>query len=323
MKAIRIVVALLLLTAALPCRAAVISYTDKLDRIVDIPVPVERAVFLQFYEMLPALEIWDKVVGIADHAQRSDLLQRINSGVGDIASVGSGANVNIEAILTLHPDLVITWAWQAETIRFMTEKGLRVIALYPESIEDLYQIMNLFGTIFHREEQMAATRQEMERLFSVIKATSAKRPPELRKKMLYLGGRSNSVSCGVGINNNLLNLIGGINVAGGIKERNTLVSLEKLVVWNPEVIFIWGNAGYTAADIITNPQWRHIRAVRDGKVFKLPDWTTWSPRLALVALWMAVKAYPEDYLDADVDQLTDSLCQKTYGASCNFHEAPR
>lgn len=312
-----------LLLVALPCQAAVISHTDKLNRTVDIPVPVERAVFLQFYEMLPTLDIWDKVVGIANQAQDSDLLQRANSEIKKITSVGSGSNINVEAILSLQPDLVITWAWQPESVRFLEEKGVRVIAMYPESIEGLYEVMDLLGLLFQREEKMAAARAEMEVLFDLVQEKTVSRPLEKYKRMIYIGGRSNSVSCGLGINNDLLNLIGGINQAGGIKERNTLVSLEQMVVWNPEVIYIWGNAGYSAADIIANPQWRHIQAVRNKQVFKLPHWTTWSPRLALLALWMAAKAYPEEYRDVDFAGLTDNLCLKTFGATCDFNEAPR
>jgi iron complex transport system substrate-binding protein len=314
-----IIICFCLLTAAWS-QAAVISYTDKLNRTVEIPVPVQRAVFLQLYEMLPALDVWDKVVGVAGYAHDIELLQRANPRLKEIPSVGSGSNVNIEAILQMKPDLVITWAWQPKVIRFMEEKGVRVIAVYPESIGDLYAVMELLGGLFQRQEKMATARAEMEGLFALVREKAAGYCPEERQKMVYLGGRSNSISCGLGINNDLLGLIGGINPAGAINQRSTLVSLEQIVVWNPEVIFIWGNAGYTAEDIINNPQWRHVRAVRDKRVFKLPRWTTWSPRLALIALWMAAKAHPEDYGDVDLDTAADVLWRKAFGICCESLE---
>lgn len=297
---------------ASPAQTAVVSYTDRLNRTIAIPVPVQRAVFLQMYELLPALDVWDKVAGVASYACRNDLIRAARPDIETIPSVGSGANVNVEAIMQLKPDLVITWAWKPETIRFMEAKGLRVIAVYPESIGELYEVMRLLGRVFQREDRVKAAIAEMEANFSLIRERTGKQPPGKKRTMLYLGGEANSVSGTLGINHDLMTMIGGVNLAGTIKQRNTLVSLEQIVVWNPEVIFIWGNAGYAARDIIDNPQWRNIRAVREGRVFKVPEWTTWSPRLAMVALWMAKQAYPEDYKDIDVAVEADRFCQKVF-----------
>jgi len=312
---------LVFLLEAQPAGAASITYTDKLNRILEIPVPVQRVVFLQMYELLPILDAWDKVVGVADHVYRDDLIQAVKPDIRSITPVGSGGNANIEAILKLQPDLVITWAWQPETIRFMEEKGIRVIAIYPENIEDLYKVMRLLGVIFQKEEKVKTVITEMSRIFSLIRAKDT-REQGMKRKMVYLGGKSNSVSGSIGINNDLLELIGGVNVAGPINDRSAMVSLEQIVVWNPDVIFIWGNAGYSAQDIIDNPQWRFIKAVREKRVYKLPKWTTWSPRLALVALWMAKKAYPEDFEDISFFNIADSFYKKLFNIPCNLQENP-
>lgn len=130
--------------------------------------------------------------------------------------------------------------------------------------------------------------------------------------MVFLGGKPNKVSCGIGINNELMSMIGGSNIAKEINQRSTVVSLEQMVAWNPEIIFIWGNASYSAQDILANPQWRHIRAVRQGRVYKLPEWSVWSPMLALAALWMAKKTYPEDYRDIDLSKTADSFYRRVF-----------
>jgi iron complex transport system substrate-binding protein len=324
MNVFHILIVFFLITAAVATEteAAVVTYTDKLNRTVDIPVPVKRAVFLQMYEMLPALDVWDRVVGIASYAYGNELIRKACPAIDNIPSAGNGANVNVEAILQLKPDLVITWAWRPEAIRFMEEKGLRVIAVYPESIDDLYKVMELLGSLFQREERMAAARIEMEAIFALVKERVARGDGSKKQKMLYLGGQSNSVSCALGINNDLLTLIGGINPAGTIAQRSTLVDIEQIVAWNPDLIFIWGKAGYTAEDILTAPQWRHIKAVREKRVYKLPDWTTWSPRLALVSLWMAQKAHPRDFQDIELADVADALCRKAFRISCAAETVP-
>ncbi|MCJ7600881.1 MAG: ABC transporter substrate-binding protein [Desulfobulbaceae bacterium] len=312
----------LLLTTAAVADAAVVSYTDKLNRTVDIPVPVRRAVFLQMYEFLPAMDIWDKVVGVASWAYRSDFIRAARPDIESFPSAGMGGEANIESILQLHPDLVLTWAVRPESIRFMEEKGIRVIAVYPETIPELYEVMRLLGRIFQQEAQLKAAIAEMESIFSLVRERAAKRGAGQKQKMVYLGGQSNSVACGLGINNDMLQMIGGVNPAASIPKRDSLVSLEQLVVWNPEVIFIWGSAGYTAEDIMDNPQWRFIRAVRERRVYKLPRWSTWSPRLALVALLMAKEAYPDEYRDIDLTQVADRFYQKLFGIPYQPEKTP-
>jgi len=59
------------------------------------------------------------------------------------------------------------------------------------------------------------------------------------------------------------------------------------------VIFIWGHATYGTERLLESPQWKSVRAVKNGKVFKAPRVDSWSPDVALLALWMAHKTYPE------------------------------
>ncbi|MEQ8160213.1 MAG: ABC transporter substrate-binding protein, partial [Smithellaceae bacterium] len=130
------VAVILLLTALVSAACAeTITFQDKLGRRVNIHLPVRRAVFFETYELTAALGVWDRVAGISRYAYTNDLLLAVKPDIArTIPSAGSGFDVNIEALLRLRPELVVTWAFNPETIRFMEEKGLKVVALYPESI---------------------------------------------------------------------------------------------------------------------------------------------------------------------------------------------
>jgi iron complex transport system substrate-binding protein len=91
--------------------------------------------------------------------------------------------------------------------------------------------------------------------------------------------------------------------------------MEQIVAWNPDVIFIWGHAGYSAQDILDSPQWRRISAVREGRVYKAPRWSNWSPRIAPVVLWMATKTYPDSFKDVDLDRCFEDFYRNVYGIS--------
>jgi len=297
--------------------AYTVIYTDKLGRVVTVEAPVKRAIILITYDLIPALDIWDDVVGINRWAySHDDLFKMIRPNVEKtIPSVGTGDNVNIEAILALKPDIVITWTYRSEIMRFMEQKGLKVIGIYPEGIEELYEVMRLHGRLFNREKRTEFVINRMEEIFRLIRERVAAIPPEKRKRCLWLGGKPTTVACGIGVTNDIFKMIGCINLAGDIQERNRDVSFERIIAWNPDVIFIWGNAKYEVNDILNNPQWRHINALKENRVYKAPEWSTWSPRLAPIALWMATKTYPESFRDVDIDKVIEDFYRDIFGIS--------
>jgi iron complex transport system substrate-binding protein len=304
-----------LLLLVIPCTAVAssITYKDKLGREITVNIPVKRAVFFIAYELIPALDIWDKVVGIGRWAYDNDLMRATRPDIEKIPSAGSGSDVNMESLLKLKPDIVLTWTSKPETVRFMEEKGLKVIAVYPESLAELYDVMWLHGRLFGKEKRMEHAIEAMERIFKLIKYRVSKIPGSKKRKVLYLGGKPTSVACGIGVTNDIFKLINGINPASSIPQRNADVPMERIISWNPDVIFIWGNAGYTARSILESSQWRFVKAVKEGRVYKAPEWSTWSPRLAPIALWMAMKTYPGYFRDVNLERMSDDFYRKVFG----------
>jgi iron complex transport system substrate-binding protein len=291
-----------------------VVYQDKLGQKVEFVPPVHRAVVMQLYEFLPALHCWNQVAGVGRYAYQNDLIRQVKPDIEkSIPSVGSGTDLNAEALLKLRPDMVITWTFKPENVQYMREHGIKVIAVYPDSIGELYDVTHLLGIMFHREKEAAFTLQQMDGIFNMVRSRTNSIPVNQRKKVLWIGGRQNTVAGGGGMTDNLLNLIGGRNVAGGITQRNADVSIETIIGWNPDVIFIWGNAKYSAQDIMSSPQWQHVKAVRNHQVYKAPEWSTWSPRLAPVSLWMAMKLYPERYQGINLYSVADSFDRKVFG----------
>ncbi|MGD0229357.1 MAG: ABC transporter substrate-binding protein [Syntrophorhabdales bacterium] len=312
-----LVAALLVLSGGRAASAspASVTYKDKLGRSVTVPVPVKRAVFLISYELVPVLGVWDRVAGVGRWAYDNDLMKAAKPDIRSIPSVGNGTDINMEALLRLKPDLVITWTFKPELVRFMEERGLPVIAIYPESLSELYDVMRLHGRLFQREARVERAIGEMEGLFRIIRERVGHIPEGRRKKVLHIGTKPTSVSGAVGITNEMITLIGAHNPASVLRQRNIDVPIEKIIAWNPDVIVIWGNARYGASDLTGDPQWRLIPAVRKGQVYKAPEWSTWSPRLAPVTLWMAAVTYPERFRDVDMDKVVDGFDRKVFGVS--------
>jgi len=279
-------------------------------------VPVRRAVLFETYELVAHLGIWNEIIGVSRYAYENDLVRAVKPNIHTaIPSAGSGLDVNIEALLKLKPDLVLTWTYKPETVPFMEKKGLTVIAVYLESVVELYEVMRLLGRLFQKEEQVEDSIILMERIFNLIRERVSGISDCDKKRVLWLGRSPTTVAGRTGIPHDTLTLMRGVNVAASIHEENAEVSMEQIIAWNPEVIFIWGGAQYTSKDIMDGSQWRHIKAIRQGKVLKAPHWSRWSPRLALVALWMAMRTYPEHFRDVNLEETMEDFFRTLYGIS--------
>lgn len=313
LSALIIILCILPLTV-LEAAAATITWRDKTGTDVTIRVPVKRAVLYETYELLPVTGAWERVAGISRFALENDLLRAVKPGFSrSINSAGSAMDVNAEALFRLRPDVIITWTSNPRALRFLRARGLPVIAVYPESIAELYDVMRLQGKLFGREQKVETTIKEMERIFSLIRSRTASIPATGRKRAVWIGGKPTTAAGRVGVTSDLFRVINLENAAGSIQGRTADVPLERIAAWNPELVFIWGNARYGAGDILGNPQWRHVRAVRERAVFKAPHWSVWSPRIAPIALWMASKAYPERFRDVSIDRTIDGFYRKVYG----------
>ncbi len=309
-----VAIALVLLFFCGFARAESISIRDNLDRQVTVQVPVNRAVIFQLYEIIPALGIWDRVVGIGRHAYRNDLIIASKPDVAKaIPSPGTGTDINIEALFALKPELVITWIYRPDSVRFLEDRGIKVLGVSPENLSEFYEAVRLLGRVFKKEEKAEACLTEMDRLFSFVKQRVSRVQPGAGRKVLWLLGKPTTVACELAVSNDLITRMGGINPAARIQRASLDISMEQIVAWNPDVIFIWGYAGYTAESLFDNSQWRSVAAVKQRKVYKAPLWSIWSPRIAPIVLWMAMKTYPERFTDVDGDKMLDEFYRKVFG----------
>lgn len=304
------VIFLTAIMAAAPAWAFTVK--DAAGNDIDIAPPVNRVVFLSLYELIPVFDVWDRVVGLNRWAYDNEVLKEFPQ-LKKIPSVGTADSVNIEFLFALHPDLVITWSYKPETGEFLVRRGLKVISVYPDSLEDLYAVLDLFGKLFGKEDRAREVRALMEKSLADTASRVSKVRPEERRKVLWLWQKATTVSGGTGLQHELIKITGGINPAEGIQTKHPEVSMESIVGWNPDVIFIWGSARYGPEELLSNPQWKKIKAVRDGRVFKAPTLTTWSPTICSLALWIAWKTYPEYFNRKELSEEVLRFHKKCFG----------
>ena len=82
-------------------------------------------------------------------------------------------------------------------------------------------------------------------------------------------------------------------------------SIEQILIWDPEVIIVNEPAAYKL--ILGHPQWSGISAVRNGKVYQLPNGISrWghpgSVETPLALLWTVKTVYPEKSTHIDMNE---------------------
>lgn len=94
----------------------------------------------------------------------------------------------------------------------------------------------------------------------------------------------------------------------------TDVSLEQVLKWDPEVIVAWSGEirGGADEDIRTNPNWAEIQAVKQGRVYTMPNlpwaWCDRPPGVNRIMglQWIANLLYPQ-YFDVDMIERTQEF----------------
>lgn len=154
---IKVLAVLLSLVVVGVVSASTITVNDKLGRKVSLSVPVKRAVVVISYELIPALNLWNQVSGVSRWAEENcGLYKAIVTDNKNLRKplVGTGSDVNVEAVMKLNPDLVITWTYNPDTIKFLEEKGIKVIGIYPESLAELYKDMRMHGKLLEKKREL-------------------------------------------------------------------------------------------------------------------------------------------------------------------------
>ena len=105
------------------------------------------------------------------------------------------------------------------------------------------------------------------------------------------------------------------NVAGGSRGGLAAVSIEQVLVWNPDVI-VTIDPDFAAA-VAHDPAWSSVAAVRAGRVHLAPHlpfgWVDLPPSVnRLIGLWWLAKILYPDQFPEDLRPLTRDFYRRYY-----------
>jgi iron complex transport system substrate-binding protein len=264
------------------------SVTDFQGRSVAISKRPERIVSIgpSNTEFLFALGAGDRVVGDDDFSDEP-AAAKTKEHVG-------GVKVNLEKVVALKPDLIVTVKFSDGTIEVLSQTSAAVLVIDPQGAADVARSATLIGQAIGADGAKLAG--DIQKQLDAVKAKTDGAP---RLKVFHEVDASDpakiyTVGPGSFIDD-LIKLAGGANVFATAKTAYPTVSGEQIVSTNPEVIVL-GDALYgTSIDsIATRPGWAALAAVKNKRVYAgLSVFSRPGPRLGEAALAYAKLVHPE------------------------------
>jgi iron complex transport system substrate-binding protein len=256
-------------------------------------------------------------------ANRSDEREFLLPDVGARPEVGRltgrGNTANLEGVLALKADLILdvgsttaTYASLADRVQQQT--GIPY-ALLDGRFDQIAATYHTLGDLIGRPQPAAALARYATETLDTITQRIASVPREQRPRVYYARGpRGLETGLGGSINVETIELV-ATNVAGASQGGLANVSLEQVLLWNPDIIITIDQT--FAASVRTDPAWASIAAVRDGRVHlspKLPfGWVDFPPSVnRLIGLWWLAKILYPDRFPENVHTLTQDFYQLFY-----------
>ncbi len=317
------------------------TFTDQIGREVKVPDKVDRIVVLQHQtlNLLVQMNATDKIVGVMSNwkQQLGSNYARLAPELVSKASLGDLTHVDAEKLVALHPQVVfVTNYAPQEMIDKISSLGIPAVAislrhddegeknkLNPTMADEeqayvkgLYEGIMLIGNIINKPEEAKALIKATENGRNIVSERLQNLPEEKRIRAYMANPELTTYGSGkyTGL---MMKHAGAVNVAASTIKGFKQVSMEQVIAWNPQVIFVQNRYPGVVNEIRSNPQWQVIDAVKNHRVYLMPEYAkAWGypmpEAMGIGELWMAKKLYPEKFNDIDMHKIANDWYRKFY-----------
>ncbi|MDA3055178.1 MULTISPECIES: ABC transporter substrate-binding protein [unclassified Campylobacter] len=316
--------------------------TDQLGRNVEIKDEVSKIVVLQHQSLnvLNQIGAIDKVVGVLEswEKQLGKNYARLAPSLKEMPVAGDLKQVNFESVLALKPDVVIVTNYlPKEQINKLDELKIPVVAMsffkggedndkVNPTFEDdekaynegFYEGVELLGNIANKEKEATELIEYIKNSQAELKAKMSQIDTKNRVKIYMANPDLTTYGSGkyTGI---MFERAGGENVAKKDIKGYKQISAEKLLSYNPDIIFVQERYPGVPDELKSNPLLKELSAIKEGKIFLMPEyvkaWGYPTPEaMALGEEWLARLLYPQNF-ENNFDEKVEDYYKKFYKTS--------
>jgi iron complex transport system substrate-binding protein len=215
-------------------------------------------------ETLFALEVADRVVGVTDACDYP-------SAANSKSHVCSWFAPDMGRIAALEPDLVLGLSTAHQhLLSLLKSRNIRLVLFNPVTVDhalsDIMSLGNLLGISGTAELLVQNLKHRMQKLAGkVMQVKPEERLTVLR--ILDIEGENLIVAGSKSFQYDVIKKAGGKNVTTGINEAYPTVSFQSLKTWNPDMIFLCGTDQNYISRLQTDPLWKSLAAIENGKIY--------------------------------------------------------
>ncbi|BBB46878.1 ABC transporter substrate-binding protein [Pelolinea submarina] len=255
-----------------PAAQAEINLVDGLERTVALDAPAQKIVTLSppLTEILYAIGAGDQVIGrdsFSDYPEAALALPDIGGGYSEY---------DLETILSLEPDLVITGSINTpELVQSLQDLGLTVYYLgNPSDLDGTLAAIQTLGQLSGRADEAQTLVDALSaRIAAVDEALAGTSDIPSVYYELDASDPAKPYTPGPGTYySNLIARAGGQNVGDAMEAEWAQISLENLLVADPHYIVLGdANWGVTPESLNERAGWEALTAVKQGNIIPFDD----------------------------------------------------
>jgi len=299
---------------------------DMLNRTVKIPEKVNRVVGIEAgaLRLLVYLECTDKVVGVEEIEQKGEKpYDFAHPELASFPPIGPIHGGDAELIVAQEPDVIFwTYTTVGDADKLQKKTGIPVVALGYGDLDDnrdtFYEALRLIGKVMGKENR---TEELIGYINNTIKDLKdrTKDITNNQKRKVYV--------CGIGYRgvHGILStepkyspfaFVNANNVAGELETEHAFIDKEKLLEWNPEIIFV-DEGGYSLVmNDLKDEVYDSIEAVKNGELYGVMPYNWYATNFATVladAYYVGKVLFPDKFSDVDPEKKADDIYQNFLG----------
>lgn len=308
---------------------------DCIGREVQIPARIERIACLcpEAGHAMAMFGLGDMIVAAVGGMQRDLLLLEMCPKVADVPVPKSSDVINIEELLNCEPDVVFVKEDTAQNeaeMEKMNKTKIPFLVVEYTSIERQQYAVEMMGTVVGAPEKAKKYNEYYQGCLERVQKQIAEIPLEKRVSVYHSVNEAVRTDVEGTLPAEWTRLAGALNVSldKDLKQQGGkyYASLEQILLWDPEVILV--NDPLVADYIMSNKQWASLQAVKNNKVWRLPNGISrWghpsSLETPLTILWTASKLYPDKFKDIDIVQETKYFYEEFFNYRLTDVEAEK
>jgi iron complex transport system substrate-binding protein len=182
------------------------------------------------------------------------------------------AHPSVEVLVGLQPDLILAPRefLKPDLIAALDNLKIPMFIVADHTVEDIFSHIQTIGRMVEHQTEAAALAMDLRKQIAAIKELAQGEPPV---RVLYVLNSQPLITVGPGsFIDQLIGLAGGINVAAKSGMPYPRLSMETVLLEDPEVlIFPVGQAeGISESEQQSWQQWSGLSAIKQGRVHQIP-----------------------------------------------------